>query len=113
MCHAHSPLSIQYVLLLCELWSDSVCEHRDSRAGGARLMVKKSDHQGWTARQHAASIGRQASEHRIESFTADNVRIHARTFRLCAPFSSSQLLALVVCTAPTADTVFIMMRPRR
>ena len=46
--------------------SDSVCEHRDSRAGGARLMVKKSDHQGWTARHHAASMaaGERAS-HRV------------------------------------------------
>ena len=55
----------------------------------------------------------QASEHGVASNAADNSRMHARTFRLCAPFSSSQLLALVVCTAPTADTVFIMTRPHR
>ena len=55
----------------------------------------------------------QASEHSIESITADNVRIHAHTFRLCAPFSSSQLLVLVVCGAATTDMMFIMMRPRK
>ena len=39
----------------------------------------------------------QASEHGIRSNAGDNIRIQARTFRLCAPFSSSQLLVLVVC----------------
>ena len=86
--------------------SDSVCEHRDSRAGGGwcatdsqkkvtiRVGQPGSTRQAW----------RQASEHCVASIAADNVRIHARTFRICAPFSSAQLLALVVCAAPTADT---------
>ena len=36
--------------------------------------------------------------------------MHARTFRLCAPFPSSQLLVLVVRAVATSDTVFIMTR---
>ena len=42
---------------------------------------------------------------------ADNARMRARTFRLCAPFSSLQLLVVVVCAAATTDTEFIMTRP--
>jgi hypothetical protein len=38
------------------------------------------------------------------------VRVHARTFRLCAPFSCSQLLVLVIHAATSTDTVFMMTR---
>ena len=65
---------------------------------------------------HPGSHGQprwQASEHGVASNAADNSRMHARTFRLCAPFSSSQLLVLVVCAALTADTVFMMTRSLR
>ena len=37
--------------------------------------------------------------------------MHEHTFMLCAPFSCSQLLVLVVCAAATADMKFIMTRP--
>ena len=35
-------------------------------------------------------------EHVTERILADNFRMHARTFRLCALFSSSELPVLVV-----------------
>ena len=38
--------------------------------------------------------------------------MHEHTFSLCAPFSCSQLLEVVVCAAVTADTAFIMTRPQ-
>ena len=48
-------------------------------------------------------------EHVTERILADNFRMHARTFRLCALFSSSELPVLVVCAAAKSDTAFIMM----
>ena len=53
----------------------------------------------------------QASEHSVGSNAGDNIRMQARTFMLCAPFSSSQLLVLVVCAAATTDTKFMMPPP--
>ena len=47
-----------------------------------------------------------------ERTLADTVRMHELAFGLCAPFSSSQLLVLVVCASVTADMKFIMTRPR-
>ena len=55
---------------------------------------------------------RQAGEHMAERTLGDKVRMHARTFRLCAPFSSVQLLVLVV-RAPQASTMLFMMMALR
>ena len=48
-------------------------------------------------------------EHVTERTLGDNVRMHARTFRLCTLFSSSELPVLVVCAAATSDTASIMI----
>ena len=47
-----------------------------------------------------------------ERTVADTVRMHELAFGSYAPFSCFQLLEVVVCAAVTADTVFIITRPR-
>ena len=43
-----------------------------------------------------------------KSFGGDNVRMHERIFRLCAPFSPVQPLVLLVCAAPPSAVKFTM-----
>ena len=59
----------------------------------------------WQARQRATKRSTVRS-------SADDGRMHERTFGACAPFSCSQLLVRVVCASVTADMKFIMTRPR-
>ena len=48
-----------------------------------------------------------------ESFGGDNVRMHERTFRLCAPYSCSQLLVRVVRGALVSAVKFTMIIPKQ
>ena len=66
---------------------------RDSRAGGARLIDKKSFNQGWAARQHAASMA--AGERTLRRVNHCGQRPHARTHL-------PALRALLVLTAACA-----------
>ena len=75
--------------------SDSVCEHRDSQAGGARLIDKKSVNQSWTARQHAASMAAGeaasiASSHSLRT-TSAYMRAPSGSARPSRPHSSLRL----------------------
>ena len=49
----------------------------------------------------------------IERSAVAEERMHEHTFMLCAPFSCSQLLVLVVCAAASADMKFMMTRSRK
>ena len=49
--------------------------------------------------------------HVTEQTLADMVRMHDHTFRLCAPFSCSQLLVLVVRGALVSAVKFTMTIP--
>ena len=77
----------------CPVTSDALGELTGDLAGGARLIVKKSDYQGWTARQHAASM--PAGERALRQVNHCGQRPHARTHL-------PALRALLVLTAACA-----------